>query len=115
MKQKKDRKMEKLKMIGKHNFQMDNFLDSEDESDQKLYESMLDREQMKSYSSFAQDKFMQQSSMKNQTNRSEPADSYLAGTPKVVQVSFSDQKIASSMRNTSMFRDFRCSYISKLQ
>lgn len=44
MKQKKDRKMEKLKMIGKHNFQMDNFFDSDDESDQKLYESMLDHE-----------------------------------------------------------------------
>lgn len=49
--------MEKLKMIGKHNFQMDNFLQSDEDSDEKLYESMIDHDAIKEYSSFVQERY----------------------------------------------------------
>lgn len=57
LKQQKDKKMDKLRMIGKHNFQMDNFLESDEDTDNKAYESMIDHDAIKEYSSFAQDRF----------------------------------------------------------
>jgi hypothetical protein len=46
--------MQKLKMVGKHNFKMENFLPSdEDDSEKQKFESIIDHQQIKEYSSFA--------------------------------------------------------------
>ena len=44
-KKKKDRKMEKMQLIGKHNFMMDNFFASDEDSDDKeVYQSIIDQD-----------------------------------------------------------------------
>ena len=43
MKEKKDRKMQAMKLVGKHNFDMENFLASDEEdSEKKKFESIID-------------------------------------------------------------------------
>lgn len=93
-------------MVGKHNFQMENFLQSDVEDSEKInYESIIDHQAIKEYSSFAQDKHQLTQDLNNQNLKE--------GAPNVMQVSFSDHKINSSVRNASLFRDFKFSCLSK--